>query len=89
MKQSHTYRRGKEINIDPNALTTYQYGVAMRIQKRTRGRIRGRDALELAIVPAFFLWLFRKPRAYFKKKRIDRKLRKKFGGTNSGKETNK
>lgn len=89
MRQSHTYRRGKDINIDPNALETYQYGVAMRIQKRTRGRIRGRDALALAKLPAFFLWLFRNPRAYFKKKRIDRKLRKKFGGTNSGKETNK
>lgn len=91
MRQSKSYwkRRGSAVELDSNALETYKIGVALRIQKRTHGRIRGTDALQLAIIPAFFLWLFRKPRAFFKRRKIDRKIRHKLSGTNSGLSGNK
>lgn len=86
MRQSQTYTRGKQgrIEIDPDSFETYQRAVALRIVRKTRGRVRGQDALQLAQVRAFFLWLFRKPRAFFKKRRMDRKIRRAVRRTNSG-----
>lgn len=85
MRQSQTYRRGKQkgMQIDPDAYNTYRTGVALRIQRRTKGRIRGFDAWQLAAIPAFVMWLFRKPRAFFKKRKMDKKLRKKLAESNS------
>ncbi len=87
---SQTYRRSrKSITIDPDALYTYRTGVALRIQRRSKNRIRGIDAWQLAAVPAFFMWLFRKPRAFFKKRKMDRKLRKALAKSNSAQSTDK
>lgn len=87
---SQTYRRSKKsITIDPDAFYTYRTGVALRIQRRSKNRIRGIDAWQLAAVPAFFLWLFRKPRAFFKKRRMDRKLRRHLAKSNSAQSTDK
>ena len=85
MRQSQTYRRSQgELNIEPNAFDTYRTGVALRIQRKSKGRIHGIDAWQLAAIPAFFMWLFRKPRNYFKKRRVDRKMKRALSRTNSG-----
>jgi hypothetical protein len=85
MRQSQTYRRSKQkgMQIDPDAFYTYRTGVALRIQRKTKGKIRGIDAWQLSAIPAFILWAFRKPRAYFKRKKVDRRLRKKLAESNS------
>lgn len=79
MRQSQTYRRGKGINIDPDSYRTYRIGVAGRIINRRRGLIKTEDAWQLAAIPACILWLFRKPINFFKRKKMDRILRKKVG----------
>lgn len=85
MRQSQTYRRNQHnLNIDPNAYTTYRTGVALRIQRRSKGRIQGMDAWQLAAIPAWFMWLFRKPRTWLKRKAVDRKMRRQISRTNSG-----
>lgn len=85
MRQSQTYRRSsKGISIDPNSYDTYRTGVALRIQRRSKGRIKGIDAWQLAAIPAWFMWLFRKPRTWLKRKAVDRRMRRKMSRTNSG-----
>ena len=86
MRQSHTYTRGKQgrIEIDPDSFETYQKAVALRIVRRTKGRIHGKDALQLAQPRAFFLWLLRKPRTFFKKWKMGRKIQRAVKRTNSG-----
>ena len=85
MIQSHTYRRKKSggINIDPDKMDTWRSGVAMRIMRKGRGRIKRQDAWQLAAIPAFFLWLFRGPIGFFKRKKVDRKIRHKLDKSNS------
>ena len=84
MRQSQTYRRGQpSAHIDPNDYNTYRLGVALRIQRRHKG-MKSVDAWQLAAIPAFFLWLFRKPAAWLKKRSVNRKLRKAVSRTNSG-----
>lgn len=87
MRQSQTYRRGKGIDIDPNSYHTYRTGVAGRIIYRRRGRISMADAWQLAAIPAFFLWLFRRPINFFKRRRMDRKLRKKLESNSKSRST--
>lgn len=84
MRQSQTYRRGKhnDVEVDPNKYETYRNGVAFRILRRNRGRMTPYDAWQLAAIPAFFLWLFRGPVHYFKKKKVDRAIRKKLARSN-------
>lgn len=87
---SNTYRRSKKpITIDTNALSTYRTAVALRIQRRSKGRIRGRDAWELAAPGGFILWLFRKPIAFFKKRRVDKALKRQLNKSNSEPATDK
>lgn len=85
MRQSQTYRRKKygDMNIDPDKYETYRQGVAFRILRKRRGRISTRDAWQLAAIPAFFLWAFRGPVHFFKKKKIDRTIRRKLAGSNN------
>ena len=84
MRQSHTYSRSKKgrTEVDPNKLIFYRYGIAARMQKRRR--LTMYEAYQLAAIPAFFLWLFRRPIAFFKQKKVKRKLDKKLGKSNSG-----
>lgn len=85
MRQSQTYRRKKygEMVVDPDKYETYRQGVAYRILRKRRGRISPHEAWQLAAVPAFFLWVFRGPIRFFKKKRIDRAIRRKIAGSNN------
>lgn len=78
MRQSQTYRRGKNVSIDPNSYRTYRIGVAGRIINRRRGQIRMMDAWQLAAVPAFILWLFRGPINFFKRRKVARRISKKM-----------
>lgn len=71
------------MKIDPNDYNTYRSGVAYRIVRRHKGRINHRDAWELAAVPAFMLWIFRRPYQWFKKRKADRLIRKKLKRSNS------
>lgn len=83
MRQSHSYRRknaGRD--IDPNDYNTYRNGVAFRIIRRNRGRLTPHDAWQLAAIPAFFLWLFRRPISFFKKRKADRIIKRKLAKTN-------
>jgi hypothetical protein len=41
------------------------------------------DLWQLAALPAFFLWMFRRPIGFFKKRKMDRMLRKKIAKSNS------
>ena len=84
MRQSQTYRRKKysDTKIDPNAYYTYRNGVAYRLLRKSRGRMTPQDAWQLAAIPAFFLWLFRGPIYFFKKRKMDRAIRKKLAGSN-------
>ena len=78
MKQSRTYRRGKEGKIDPNSYRTYRIGVAGRIIRRHHGHMRMMDAWQLAAIPAFILWLFRGPVNFFKRRKVARRISKKM-----------
>lgn len=84
MRQSQTYRRKKysDVNIDPNDYGTYRNAIAYRIMRKRHGNISRLDAWQLAAVPAFFLWLFRGPIHYFKKKKVDRAIKRKLAGSN-------
>lgn len=87
MRQSQTYRRGQhnDVSVDPNKYITYRIGVAHRLAKKHR--LKKTDAWQLAVIPAFFMWLFRKPISYFKRRKIDKMLDKK-GIKRSNKSTN-
>ena len=80
MKQSQSYRRGQKGNfvIDPNSYNTYRIAVAGRIIRRRRGWIKTQDAWQLAAIPAFFHWLFRKPVSFFKTRKMRRAIDKKI-----------
>jgi len=80
MRQSQTYRRAQKGNyvLDPDKYSTYRNGVAWRIIRKNHGGITPHDAWQLAAVPAFFLWVFRGPIGFFKRRRADRVLRKKL-----------
>ena len=84
MRQSQTYRRKKysDVDIDPNKYETYRSGVAFRLMRKSRGRMTQRDAWQLAAIPAFFLWAFRGPVHHFKKKKMDRAIKRKLAGSN-------
>ena len=84
MRQSQTYRRKQKgnVDIDPNDIETYRYGYALRIVRKSRGRIGKRDAYQLAAIPAFFHWRFRKPISFLKKRRVRRKIDKKLDKSN-------
>lgn len=84
MRQSQTYRRKKysDVNIDPNKYETYRNGVAFRILRRGRGRITRYEAWQLAAIPAFFLWVFRGPVNFLKKRKMDRAIKRKVAGSN-------
>jgi len=85
MRQSQTYRRGQGGNyvLDPSKYSTYRNGVAWRILRKQRGGLTPYEAWQLAAVPAFFLWVFRGPIGFFKRRRADRILRKKLEKSNS------
>ena len=81
MRQSQTYRRSqKDFGIDYDSYKSYRMAVAMRILRKNRRTIGMEDAWQLAAIPASFLWVFRRPISFFKRKKvassITRKLRK-------------
>lgn len=79
MRQSQTYRRTKgSFVLDPDKYSTYRNGVAWRIIRKNPGGLSPHDAWQLAAVPAFFLWVFRGPIGFFKRRRANRILRKKL-----------
>lgn len=84
MRQSQTYRRKKysDTKIDPNAYYTYRNGVAYRLLRKSRGGMTPQDAWQLAAIPSFFLWLFRGPIRFFKKKKVDRAIKRKLARSN-------
>ena len=84
MRQSQTYRRGQKGNatIDPNKYITYRMGVAARLHKREPA-LDSYDLWQLSAVPAFFLWILRRPIGFFKRRKLDRKMRKKLAKSNS------
>ena len=90
MIQSQTYRRKQKgnVNIDPNDIDTYRYGYALRIMRRSRGRIGKRDAYQLAAIPGFLHWLFRRPIAFFKKQRVRRRIDRKLDKSNKERQKN-
>jgi hypothetical protein len=77
---SRTYQRTRKggLTIDPDAYETYRIGVAFRILRRRHGNISRYDAWQLAAIPAFFLWVFRGPINFFKRRKADRRLRNKL-----------
>lgn len=85
MRQSQTYRRGKnkDMTVDPNDYKTYRYGIAYRILRRHRGGIHMEDAWQLAAIPAFFYWLFRGPIGFFKRRKADRMIKRKLNKSNN------
>lgn len=84
MRQSQTYRRKKysDVKIDPNKYETYRNGVALRLLRKSRGRLTRYEAWQLAAIPAFFRWIFRGPIHFFKKKKVDRTIKRKLAGSN-------
>lgn len=84
MRQSQTYRRGQKggSTIDPNKYFTYRMGVAARLHKKAP-ELDAYDLWQLSALPAFFLWILRKPISFFKKRKLDRKMRKKLAKSNS------
>ena len=80
MRQSQSYRRGQKNDyvMDPSKYSTYRNGVSWRILRRHRGKLSPYEAWQLAAVPAFFLWVFRGPLSFFKRRRADRMLRRKL-----------
>ena len=90
MRQSQTYRRKQKgnVEIDPNDIDTYRYAYALRIMRRSRGRIGRRDAYQLAALPAFFHWIFRRPIAFFKKRRVRRKIDRRLNKSNKESQKN-
>lgn len=86
---SRTYQRTRKggLNIDPDAYATYRNGVAFRILRRRRGGISHYDAWQLAAIPAFFLWAFRGPINFFKRRKADRRLRKKLKSNRNNRST--
>ena len=84
MRQSQTYRRKNgSINIDPDDYNTYRNGVAFRIIRKRRGRVSHYEAWQMAAIPAFFMWLFRKPVGFLKRRKADRKIRHKLDKSNN------
>lgn len=77
------------MSIDPDAYDTYRNGVAFRIiRMRRNGRvITHYEAWQLAAIPAFFLWIFRKPINFFKRRKADRKLRRKLESNRNNRST--
>ena len=84
MRQSQTYRRKRysDVEVDPNKYETYRNGVAYRLLRKSRGRMTPRVAWQLAAIPSFFLWLFRGPIHFFKKKKVDRAIKRKLARSN-------
>ena len=84
MRQSQTYIRKKysDVNIDPNDYGTYRNAIAYRIIRKRHGDISRIDAWQLAAIPAFFLWALRGPIHFFKKKKVDRAIKRKLAGSN-------
>ena len=85
MRQSQTYRKSQKGNyvMNPDKYDTYRNGMAWRILRKNRGEISPHDAWQLAAVPAFFLWIFRGPIGFFKRRKADRMLRKKLEKSNN------
>lgn len=84
MRQSQTYRRkqGSDYVMDPSRYSTYRNGMAWRILRKQKGRLTPYEAWQLAAVPAFFLWAFRGPVSFFKRRRADRMLRRRLKSNN-------
>ena len=86
---SRTYQRKKSggLNIDPDAYETYRNGVAFRILRKRHGEISHYEAWQMAAIPAFFLWTFRGPIQFFKRRKTDRMLRKKLKSNSNSRST--
>lgn len=86
---SRTYQRKRSggLKIDPDDYNTYRNGVAFRIIRKRQEEITPYEAWQLAAIPAFFLWAFRKPINHFKRKKADRMLRKKMESNSNPRST--
>jgi len=86
---SRTYQRKRSggLNIDPDDYNTYRNGVAFRILRKRRGAISHLDAWQLAAIPAFFLWVFRGPIGFVKRRNADRKLRRRIKSNSNPRST--
>ena len=75
-KPNKHYTKEEGFKLDPDDYFTYRNGVAYRLLRKHR--MTHYEAWQIAAIPAFFLWAFRRPIAFFKRRKADRLIRRRL-----------
>lgn len=81
MRQSQSYwrkLRSSDRSVDLDSYEAFRSGLAWRIMLKSNGKIRSLDAWQIAAIPSFFLWIFRNPVSFFKKRKVAKSISRKM-----------